>query len=97
MNNYFKIVLFFIHTLSLYPVGAGIAIYRNTPEGIEILLVKDPFQKKSWRQGFEFPAGVIGDFGHRTIDQLDGKKIDAFIPDRKKEYFSYLLYSRRYT
>ncbi len=93
MKSRFRLILvLLLQALSLYPVGAGLGLYRKTSEGIEFLLVKDPSQKSSWRQGFEFPAGTIGDYGHRSIDQLDGKKIDALPQSAKKDIpvFSYI-------
>jgi len=48
-------------------VGGGLGLYRYNSQGeLEFLLVKDPTQRQSWRQGFEFPAGTIG----KQIDKL---------------------------
>lgn len=67
------------------PVGAGLGIYRiNDKRELEFLLVCDPFQRHSWRKGFEFPAGTIGDRGHRKVDQLNGAMIDQ-LPTLEKQ------------
>ena len=69
----------------IWPVGAGLGIYRtNDKKELEFLLVRDPYQKQSWRKGFEFPAGTIGDYGHQAVDQLDGAKIDQ-LPEIEKK------------
>lgn len=75
--NFTLTIFLILQNLFIFPVGAGLAIYRyNKQNCLEFLLVKDPKQKHIWRTGFEFPAGTIGDSGHRTIDQLNGKIID---------------------
>lgn len=62
---------------SINAVGGGLALYRrNAKNELEILLVKDPKQYQRWRQGFEFPAGTIGDYGHQDVDGIDEKNVD---------------------
>lgn len=87
MKNYkILISLLLLHLPGLYPVAGGLALYRFTKNnGLEFLMIKDPGQRKAWRQGFEFPAGVIGDYGHRTIDEIDGKKINRLSFSEKKD------------
>jgi len=86
MKKHFNLLGFLLlHVATMLPVGGGLALYRFTQKGLEFLVVKDPYQTQSWRQGFEFPAGTIGDYGHRTMDQLDGKKIDALSSRAKKD------------
>gem|GEM_PF-1242788 len=80
--NFNKIILMLFGLLALYvpqitAVGGGLGCYRYNSQGeLEFLLVKDPTQRQLYRQGFEFPAGTIGDRGHRTIDGFDEKQID---------------------
>lgn len=77
MKKFIVVSLLLMLAQQVIAVGGGLGLYRyNTQGALEFLLVKDPTQRHKWRQGFEFPAGSIGDSDHIDIDGFDEKQID---------------------